>query len=103
MDVNDFVHINCAYLTRASRSESQSTIMYVAVAIPTSIAPLSQPPAGVLMLHHAPTMLENPSTTLYAWPPLMRLSPNRADLDYTEYLNERSPVQDSGFAEPIWI
>ena len=48
-----------------------------------------------------PAVSENPSMTLSARPPLTRLSPKRADLDYTEYLNERSPLQDSSFADPL--
>ena len=41
MDVNDFVHINCAYLPRASGSRSQSVIVHVHVGVPASSAPLS--------------------------------------------------------------
>ena len=41
MDVNDFVHVNCAYLPRASRSGSRSSIVLVSVGVASSSAPLS--------------------------------------------------------------
>ena len=101
LDINDFVHIKCAYLPRASRGKNHFVIVFILVDVPASSAPLLQPPAGVFMPPPALAVLENPSTTPFARPPSTRLSPNRADLDYTEYLNERSPLQDSGFADPM--
>ena len=41
MDVNDFVHVNCADLPRASGSESRSSIVPVPVGVASSSAPLS--------------------------------------------------------------
>ena len=41
MDVNDFVHVNCAYLPRASGSGSRSSIVPVSVGVASSSAPLS--------------------------------------------------------------
>ena len=40
MDINDFVHVNCAYLPRASGSGSQFVIVSVPTGVPTSSAPL---------------------------------------------------------------
>ena len=100
MDVNDFVHINCVYFPRACESRSHSVIVHVLVGVLVSSAPLSKPPAGVLMLP-TPIMLENPSTIPSARPPLTRLSFDRANFDYMEYLNERSPLRDFGFVDPL--
>ena len=63
MDVNDFVHVNCAYLPRASGSGSRSSIVPVPVGITSSSAPLLQASTGVLMPPPAPAISENPSTT----------------------------------------
>ena len=41
MDVNDFVHVNCAYLPWASGSGSMSSIVPVPVGVASSSAPLS--------------------------------------------------------------
>ena len=101
MDVNDFVHINCAYLPRASGSGSRSSIVPVPVGVPSNSAPFSQASGGVLMPPPAPAVLENFSTTHSTRPLSGRLSANRADLDYMEYLNERSPLGDSGFEDQL--
>ena len=101
MDVNDFVHVNCAYLPRASGSGSRSSIVPVPVGVASNSAPLSQASAGVLMPPPAPAISENPSTTPSTRPPSARLAPHVADVDVTDYLNQRSPLQGSGFEDQL--
>ena len=101
MDMNDFVHFNCAYLPWAFGSGSRSSIVPVCVGVASSSAPLSQAPAGVLMPPPAPAISENPSTTPSTRPPLARLTPHRTDVDVMEYLNQRSPLEDSGFEDQL--
>ena len=101
MDVNDFVHVNYAYLPWASRSESRSSIVHVSVGVASSSAPLLQAPAGILMPPPTPAILENPSTTPSTCPPSARLTPNRTDVDFIEYLNQRSPLEGSGFEDQL--
>ena len=86
MDVNDFVHVNCAYLPRASRSGSRSSIVPVPVGVASSSAPLSQASAVILMPPPAPAISENPSTTPSTRPALARLAPYVADVDVTDNL-----------------
>ena len=99
--VNDFVHVNCAYLPRASGSGSRSSNVPVPVGVASSSAPLSQASAGVLMPPPAPAISENPSTTPSTRPPSARLTPHVADVDVTDYLNQRSPLQGSGFEDQL--
>ena len=87
MDMNDFVHVNCVYLPRASGSGSMSNIVPVSVGVTSSSVPLSQALAGIFMPSPAPAISENPSTTPSTRPPLARLTPHRTDVDVTEYLN----------------
>ena len=101
MDVNDFVHVNCAYLPRASGNGSRSSIVPVPVGVASSSAPLSQASAGILMLPPAPAISENPSTTPSTRPPSARLAPHVADVDVTDYLNQRSPFEGSGFENQL--
>ena len=101
MDVNDFVHVNCAYLPRASGSGSRSSIMHVPVGVASSNVPLSQASAGVLMPLPAPAISKNPSTTPSTRPPSARLAPHVADVDVTYYLNQRSPLEGSGFEDQL--
>ena len=101
MDVNDFVHVNCAYLPRASGSGSRSSILPVLVGVASSSAPLSQASASVLMLPPAPAISENPLTTPSTRPPSARLAPHVADVDVTDYLNQRSPFEGSGFEDQL--
>ena len=101
MDVNDFVHVNCAYLPRASRSGSRSNIVPVPVGVASSSAPLLQASAGVLMPPPTPAISENPSTTLSTRPPSARLAPHVADVDITDYLNQHSLLEGSGFEDQL--
>ena len=101
MDVNDFVHVNCAYLRRASGSGRRSSIVPVPIGVASSCAPLSQASAGVLMLPPALAISENPSTTSSTRPPSARLIPRRTNVDVTEYLNLRSPLEGSGFEDQL--
>ena len=101
MDVNDFVHVNCAYHPRASGSGSRSSIVPVPVGVASSSAPLSQASASILMPPPALTILENPSTTPSTRPSSARLAPHVADVDVTDYLNQRSPLEGSGFEDQL--
>ena len=101
MDMNDFIHVNCAYLPRASGSGSRSSIVPVPVGMASNSAPLSQASAGVLMPPPAPAISENPSTTPSTRPPSARLAPHVADVDVTDYLNQRSPFEGSGFEDQL--
>ena len=101
MDMNDFVHVNCAYLPRASGSGSRPSIVPVPVGIASSSAPLSQASAGILMPPPALAISENPSNTPPTHPPSARLTPHRTNVDVTEYLNLRSPLEGSGFEDQL--
>ena len=101
MDVNDFIHINCAYLPRASGSGNTSNIVPVPIGVASSSAPLSQASVGVLMPPPAPAISENPSTTPSTRPPSARLTLHATDVDVTDYLNQRSPLEGSGFEDQL--
>ena len=94
MDVNDFNHVNCAYLPRSSGSGSQSEIVPVDIPLPLTAAPVRRPRPAALML--PPSTVENA--------PLALPSPSpstRADFDVSHFLSERSPVIGSGLDEPF--
>ena len=101
MDINDFVHVNCAYLLQASGSGSRSSIVPVPVGVVSNSAPLLQAFARVLMPPPALAISENPSSTPSTRPPSARLTPHRIDVDVTEYLNLRSPLEGSGFEDQL--
>ena len=101
MDVNDFVHVNCAYLPQASGSGSRSSIVPVPIGVASSSAPLSQASASVLMPPPAPAISENPSTTPSTRPSSARLTPHITDVDVTDYLNQRSLFEGSGFEDQL--
>ena len=96
MDVNDFNHVNCAYLPRSSGSGSQSEIVPVDIPLPSTAATAQRPCPAALM--------PPPSTIAVEVAPLALPSPppsTRADFDVSHSLSERSPVIGLGLDEPF--
>ena len=94
MDVNDFNHVNCAYLPRSSGSGSQSEIVPVDIPLPSTAAPVRRPRPAALM--PPPSTVEVAPLALPSPPPS-----TRADFDVSHFLSERSPVIGSGLDEPF--
>ena len=89
MDANDFVHVNCAYISRTSGSGSESVIVHIPVPIyvPTSTAPLPWSQPAALMTPPGKASLMIPFESLPAQPSSTPPPPNRDNFDFTEYLN----------------
>ena len=49
----------------------------------------------------APAISETPSTTPSTRPPSPRLTPQRANVEYMQYINQRSPLEGSGFEDQL--
>ena len=96
MDVIDFIHINCTYLPRSSGSESQSEIVPVDIPLPSTTAPARWPRLVALIPPPSAVPVEVAPLALPSPPPL-----TRADFDVSLYLNERSPIIQSGLEEPL--
>ena len=96
MDVNDFNHVNCAYLPHSSGSGSQAKVVPHDTPLPLTAAPARQPRPAALM--------PPPSTASVEAAPLAPPSPlpsTRANFDVSHPLSERSPVIGSGLDEPF--
>ena len=96
MDVNDFNHVNCAYLPRSSGSGSQSEIVPIDIPLPSTAALAQQP--------HPTALMPPPSIVLVEVAPLALPSPppsTQADFDVSHSLSERTPVIGSGLDEPF--
>ena len=96
MDMNDFNHVSCAYLPRASGSGNQFALLCGVVPVPLIAGQVCRCRPIALMPLPAPPSEENPSQTLSSLPPS-----TRADFDVSEYLIDKSPIIDSKIEKPL--
>ena len=96
MDIDDFNHVNYAYLPRAFGSGSQLAFLHEIVPVPPIAGQVRHSrPLALMPLPTLPSK-ENPTEAPLSPPPSTRI-----DFDVSQYLVDKSPIIGSGIERPF--